>query len=211
MNKTIRQATKEEIATAYQNKVPLLIANYRKASLLREINYDTGETTSLCRFNLSMANRYNLGFEFRIWKSNRDRKNRLKDRVSKIISNGNAIFLTLTFNDSFLSRDTTEQTRRRYVSRFLKEQCKQYVANIDYGEREDCTHREHYHAIVIPKAEKIDFKPYCAFFDGSRIYAEKVLINEKSNISISLYINKLTNHALKTSGKAKRLIYSRGL
>lgn len=211
MNKTIRSATHEEIKEAYLNKAPLLISNYRKKSIDYDIVNEEGEVKLFCSFGLKKAEKVDLGFEFRIWKSNRDRKKRLKDRVSKIISTNRAKFLTLTFNDSFLSRSTSEDTRRRYVSRFLKEQCSQYVANLDFGEREDCTHREHYHALVIPKGEKIDYKPYCAFFDGSRIYSEDVRVNEKSEISISLYINKLTNHALKTSGRAKRLIYSRGL
>lgn len=209
MNKTIREATKEEVANAYINKVPLLIYNYRKYSLEREINQDTGEVITFCRFNLPMAKKYNLGFEFRIWQSNKMRKRRLKERVSRIVRSNRAKFLTLTFNNSFLGRETSEETRRRYIRRFLKEQCSEYVANVDYGESEKHTHREHYHAIVVPKGERIDYQPYCDFFDGSRIHSEEVKCNEKSNISISLYINKLTNHSLKASGQYKRLIYSR--
>lgn len=210
MNKTIRQATTEEIANAYINRVPLLIYSYRKASLEYTIDNQSGEVLDrYCRFGLPMANRYNLGFEFRIWSSNKKRKERLKARVSDIVQSGKAIFLTLTFNDRFLSRDTTEITRRRYISRFLKEQCDKYVANVDYGESDKGTHREHYHALVIPKKERIDYAPYCAFFDKSRIYAQSVTVSEKSDISISLYISKLTNHALKSSGRYKRLICSR--
>lgn len=211
MNKRISEASPQEIAEAYKNKVPLLIWNYRKASIGYNIDYDTGETELFCRFGLKMAERYNLGFEYRIYDSNKNRKKRLSKRVSDIVRSGKAQFITLTFNDTFFSRSTSEITRRRYISRFLKEQCEQYVANIDYGERQDCTHREHYHALVIPKQERIDYKPYCAFFDKSRIFAEQVRISGKSEISIALYINKLTNHSLKASGKCKRLIYSRGI
>ena len=206
MNKTIAQASYQEIANAYINKVPLVIWGYRKASLVRDID-DDGVIETYCRFSLKMAERYNLGFEFRIWKSNKDRKRRLKERVQKIISSSRAQFLTLTFNNKFFERETTEETRRLYVSRFLKEQCSQYVANIDYGDERN---REHYHALVVPKGERINYAPYTAFFDGSRIYAENVSVSGKSEISISLYISKLTNHALKESGRYKRLIYSRG-
>lgn len=208
MNKTISQASYDEIAFAYKSKVPLLIYNYRKNALVYDIDNDEGEIKTYCRFSLKMAEKYNLGFEFRVWKSNRDRKRRLKERVRKMIATGCAQFLTLTFNNEFFDRETSEETRRRYIRRFLKEQCKCYVANVDYGEKRN---REHYHAVVVPLHERIDYAPYCAFFDGSRIYAETIAINEKSNISISLYINKLTNHALKESGKYKRLIFSRGL
>lgn len=207
MNKTISQASYEEIANAYINKVPLVIWGYRKASLIHDID-ENGEVSTYCRFHLKMAERYNLGFEFRIWKSNKDRKARLKERVSKIVRSKRAIFLTLTFNNEFLSRETSEETRRRYIRRFLKEQCEQYVANVDYGDKRN---REHYHAIVIPKGARVSFAPYCAFFDGSRVFAENVRVSENSENCISLYISKLTNHALKESGRYKRLIFSRGL
>ena len=206
MNKTLRQATKDEIANAYINKVPLLIYSYRKASLGYNIDFENGEVETFCRFGLPMATRYNLGFEFRIWSSNKKRKQRLLKRVSRIVKSEKAIFLTLTFNDSFFARSTSETTRRRYISRFLKEQCSYYVANVDYGDKNG---REHYHALVIPKNDLIDYKPYLAFFNKSCIYAERVDTSESSQVNISLYISKLTNHALKTSGRYKRLIYSR--
>ena len=213
MNKKLKSATKNEIARAYQDNVPAMISNLRFRVYSKQDNIfndmRTGEVISRNGFNMYVAEKFNKGFEYRIYRSNKDRKARLKERVSNMIIKGNAIFLTLTFNEDFLARETNENTRRRYISRFLKEQCKEYIANVDYGEREDCTHREHYHALVIPKATRIDFKPYCAFFDGSRIYSEKVHISKKSNDSISRYISKLTNHALKQSGQYKRLIYSR--
>ena len=209
MNKTLREATTDEIKNAYINKVPLVIWNYRKASIEYDIDYEDGVVNRYCRFNLSMAKRYNLAFEYRIWQSNKLRKERVLKRVKKIINNGNAIFVTLTFNDKFLNRSTSETTRRRYVSRFLKEQCLYYIANIDYGESQKGTHREHYHALVIPKGEKIDYASYSAYFDKSRIFAEPVIISGKSEDNIAKYISKLTNHSLKSSGQYKKLIYSR--
>lgn len=209
MNKKLINATKEEIMEAYQSNTISLIHNYRKHSLLFDyMKEDTGELKYVCTFDLQKAEAYNLGFEFRVWKSNRDRRNRLKKRISKMLGSSNAKFLTLTFNDSFFERETSEETRRRYIRRFLKEQCSEYVANVDYGDKNG---REHFHAIVIPKSTRIDYAPYCDFFDGSRIYSEDILVSEKSKRSLSLYINKLTNHSLKASGRYKRLIYSRGL
>ena len=214
MNKKIKEATKEEIATAYKDKVPLKISNIRYRVYKEQNNIfsdmRTGEVISRNGFNLYIAEKFNKGFEYRIYNSNRSRRLRLETRISRIIRSNKAKFLTLTFNDEFFTRETSEETRRRYISRFLKEQCKEYVANIDYGESEKGTHREHYHAIVIPKANYIDYKPYCAFFDNSRIYSEDIKPSKKSNDNLSLYINKLTNHSLKASGQYKRLIYSRG-
>lgn len=213
MNKKIKDATKEEIAKAYYNNVPTLISNirYRVKSKQDNIFTDmrTGEVISRNGFNYFVAASINKGFEFRVWRSNKGRHDRLRNRVSKMIATKSAIFLTLTFNDKFFDRETSEETRRRYIARFLKEQCISYVANVDYGEKEECTHREHYHAVVIPKGKRIDFKPYCAFFDGSRVFSEKIHTDKKSKDCISRYISKLTNHSLKASGQYKRLIYSR--
>lgn len=213
MNKKIKEATKEEIAQAYKDKVPLMISNIRYRVYSQQDNIfsdmNTGEIISRNGFNMYVAEKFNKGFEFRIYNSNKARKLRLETRINRIISSDKAKFLTLTFNDEFFKRATSEQTRRRYIARFLKEQCCEYVANIDFGEREDKTHREHYHAIVIPKSTRIDYAPYCAFFDNSRIYSENIKASAKSSDNLSRYINKLTNHCLKASGQYKRLIYSR--
>lgn len=209
MNKKLNSATKEEIMQAYQSNVISLIHNYRKNSVILD-SYDdqTGLLKYVCRFDLGMAEKYNLGFEFRVWNSNKNRKARLRSRIVDMLQSKKAKFLTLTFNDSFFTRGTSEETRRKYIRRFLKEQCERYVANVDYGDKNG---REHYHAIVVPKAERVDFAPYCACFDGSRIDSEDIIVSQKSKDSLARYINKLTNHSLKESGRYKRLIFSRGL
>ena len=210
MNKKLKEATKEEIANAYKNQVPLLIWNYRQYSVLTSIErvYDTGvvDYKRICSFNLKMAQNYNMGFEFRIWQSNKMRKERVKKRITEYINTGKAQFVTLTFSPTFFERETSEETRRRYIARFLKEQCEYYVANVDYGEENG---REHYHAVIVPKNERIDYKAYNDIFDKSRIYAEDIRVNDKSFDSVSRYISKLTNHALKIKGEYQRLIFSR--
>lgn len=215
MNKKLKQATREEIAQAYKDKVPCSISKIRWRVYKDQQNIfsdmRTGEVLSRNGFTLYIAEKFNKGFEYRIYNSNKARRLRLETRVSRIIRSNNAKFITLTFNPVFLERETSEETRRRYISRFLKEQCKEYVANIDYGESEKGTHREHYHAVVIPKATKIDYKAYNEVFDNSRIYSEDIKVSTKSNRCLSRYINKLTNHSLKASGQYKRLIYSRDI
>lgn len=60
------------------------------------------------------------------------RKTRLNAKIKSILDNfSNAIFLTLTFNDLTLN-STNEETRKKYVQRYLKENCIVYVANVDY-------------------------------------------------------------------------------
>lgn len=124
------------------------------------------------------------------------KRQRLKKRVIDILeSNLDSYFLTLTFDDETLLLD--KKTRRKYVQRFLKENCANYVANIDYGKKNK---REHYHAIVccndLPDW-KYGFKKYS-------------LINNENIIALSSYIAKISNHAIKDStGKRDYLIYAR--
>lgn len=130
------------------------------------------------------------------------RVQRLKMKVADLVFNGDAIFLTLTFTDQVLN-STSVETRRRYVSRFLKSQCQTYVANIDFGAKNG---REHYHAIVCPIGSSIDLKawPY-GCINAKRIHASDTDLTRTTK-----YITKLTAHAIKEStGHAYRIIYSR--
>lgn len=137
------------------------------------------------------------------------RTKRLKDKIYDMLKNKNAIFLTLTFKDSVLN-STTESTRKDYVRKFLKSQCSCYVANIDYGKKNE---REHYHALVIPLNDIIDGTSYrekCGSIDFERVWHKKNENDfEKSAVRIAKYVNKLTNHAIKETTKQSRIIYSR--
>lgn len=130
------------------------------------------------------------------------RVQRLKMKVADLVLNGDAIFLTLTFTDDVLN-STSVETRRRYVSRFLKSQCKTYVANIDFGFKNG---REHYHAIVNPIAPLIDLQSWSyGALNAKRIHASDTDLTRTTK-----YITKLTSHAIKeTTGHAYRIIYSR--
>lgn len=136
----------------------------------------------------------------RIFSSNAKKTQRLRARISSYINDGPCIFLTLTFTDKVLD-STSEDTRRTYVTRFLKEHTIKYVANIDYGK---INQREHYHAVVRTDVD-FDYRwwPYGAI-NFQRISHEDIDIKR-----ISKYITKLTNHAVKSSNKRCVLIYSR--
>lgn len=128
------------------------------------------------------------------------RTKRLKDRIKTMLTSGSCIFLTLTFRNDVLD-STSEETRKRYVSRALKTMSNNYVANIDYGSKNE---REHYHAVVLcDKVSQEQWKYGNLDFERVRTH------EEDSPVKIAKYINKLTNHAIKETTKQNRLIYSR--
>lgn len=121
---------------------------------------------------------------------------KVKSKISDIVLNNNAVFITLTFTDEVLAR-TSATTRRRYVSRYLKSQGCEYVANIDFSPDIE---REHYHAVI---STRVDLKAWKYGFS----FAEKVRCHNSDLQRVSKYITKLTAHALKVD--STRLIYSR--
>lgn len=130
------------------------------------------------------------------------RRKRCYAKVSNIVLDNKLVFFgTLTFTDDVLLK-TSEQTRRRYVARYLKSISPSYLANIDFGDEKQ---REHYHCLVA-----CDSKPGAWSYGYFKF--EKVRQGESDCKRLRSYIEKLTNHSLKVekTGKAKRLIYSRG-
>ena len=124
---------------------------------------------------------------------------RLKKRIQEAVESGSAYFITITFNSETL-KNTNEQTRRKYVSRWLKSLSEFYVANIDYGLINE---REHYHAVITSDNKPPKSWPY-GFID-----ILKIKTTENDTKRISKYISKLTNHAIKHTTKSKRIIYSK--
>lgn len=131
------------------------------------------------------------------------RVNRLRNRIKKYLGLGQCIFVTLTFTDDVL-KSTNFETRRKYVSRYLKSVCNQYVANVDYGVDDRYTHREHYHALVVS-----DFISQKEWTDNyGFVWTER--IHKTDDKILALYVSKLCNHAIKDSTKRNCYIYSRG-
>lgn len=138
----------------------------------------------------------------------RKRKN-IEKRFNAFVESGKAIFVTLTFSNDTLNR-TKEEIRRKYVQRYLKEQCLCFVANIDYGDKvknPDSNEREHYHALVIPRNETVDMESWKGY---GHILVKKVHTGTKDIEKVSKYVSKLSQHALKECTKIPRLIWSRG-
>ena len=127
------------------------------------------------------------------------RVKRLKDRIADMLCEGQCFFLTLTFTDEVLSK-TSPQTRRKYVTLFLKSISDTYTANIDYGSKNG---REHYHAVVL--ADTLDMTPWDIYGFSNA----KKIASADDFTPIAKYVSKLTNHAVKATTKGCRAIYSR--
>lgn len=137
-----------------------------------------------------------MGVQMNALATNRWKKTqRLKDRIAALIgeSNGKATFVTLTFTDAVLD-STNEETRRRYVARYLKASGHRYVANIDYGDKNG---REHYHAVVSGRLDPTAWQ--CG-----ALHVKPIRANNPEKLA--KYVTKLTFHAIKTP---QRVIYSR--
>lgn len=143
---------------------------------------------------------------FRIYESNHKRKEYGLNEIMKwfycikevpTFKNWKMIFGTLTFTDSTLNK-TSKETRRRYVARYLKQYCYKYIANIDYGDKNE---REHYHFVALVQEDipKNTWK-----------YGMQNLKNVGTDIKdlkkIRSYLLKLNNHSYKYSTRNERVI-----
>lgn len=179
--------------------------NYKKESLTHYVDefgavFCSVPTNCWREMIAPYRNGYNLiDCADRLLESKYRKAKKVRDKITNLVLTNSAIFITLTFKDSVLSK-TSDLTRRRYVARYLKENCKEYVANVDFGALNG---REHYHAVV---SKDVDLSKWYRY---GAIQVERVRPLEDSTKRISRYISKLTNHALKVGCVAPRLIYSR--
>ena len=162
----------------------------------------------------------------KIIKARYKKASRVKTKLSQMLrKNDTVVFLTLTFNDETL-RDTTDETRRRYVTRYLKSFASDYVANIDFGKQNG---REHYHAVANARAPLGEWSKYgfilseyvkdvktdCKPRNVPKRYKDLPLDEQRRLMSIddekrlSKYIAKLSNHAIKETNRRSVLIYSK--
>lgn len=162
----------------------------------------------------------------KIIKARYKKASRVKSKLSQMLHNNDTVvFLTLTFTAETL-RNTTEQTRRRYVTRYLSSFASDYVANVDYGKTNG---REHYHAVANALApldtwskygfifsEYVkDVKTDCKPRNVPKRYKDlppeeqRRLMSRDDEKRLSKYIAKLSNHALKETNRRSVLIYSK--
>lgn len=130
------------------------------------------------------------------------RTTRLRKRIESMLLNGDCLFLTLTFNDETLNQ-TSEDTRRQYVRKYLKRFNCPYVANIDFGKENG---REHYHAVINTSHIELSYWRMYGNINVERVRNNRI---ELSKTRLSKYISKLSNHAIKETTRRSCLIYSR--
>lgn len=138
-------------------------------------------------------------------------------RLRKIVNewldhNYQIAFITLNVNDDFLSKK--ESVRRKYISKFLSDNCIDYFANVDYSPN---TGREHYHACCV--LNNNEFRSTFKDQKGNQHYQfnnfqygfnDIQFINNSDISKISDYVNKLVNHAIKSStGQSKNIMRKR--
>ena len=93
-------------------------------------------------------------------------------------------FVTLTYTDEVLE-STNERTQHRYAQRWLNENCRDYLANEDFGKKNG---RRHYHAVI---AKKTTMEPWSyGYFNIKPINP-----SDGDRYRLSSYMLKLTNHA----------------
>ena len=185
-----------------------LIENVRTISKAKYISFygaDTGRFLGPCNDlgyclelekSLINENEFLYNEAKKINKADLNRNVRLKKRITKYLSMGQCLFLTFTFNDMCLN-NTNEQTRRKYVRRWLKEYSSYYVANIDFGSRNE---REHYHALIC--VDRVDPTTW----NNGTINVKRVKPTSDGK-ALAKYISKLTNHAIKETTKRYAIIY----
>lgn len=168
----------------------------------KQIEEETGLVYTACDsqdwFNYLIENSSNSQIDcaLRLLRSKIRKGQKVREKIGALILRKEAIFLTLTFEDKVFE-NTTQETRRRYVARFLKQVSSEYVANIDFSPD---INREHYHAVVV---NRVNLNAWQYGF----AYAEKIRCHKNDLTRVSKYLTKLTAHALKID--ATRLIYSR--
>ena len=170
---------------------------YTKVLSLEKYNVSNEDLRNQCKQN-NLIDVYNECAK--INKASYSRAKRLKERIAKMLNNGECIFITLTFNNETLNSTDTNK-RRVFVSRYLKLFKSDYVANVDYGSK---NHREHYHAII--QSSSIDLTAWRKF---GNINVERIRCLNASDTKLAKYISKLSNHAIKETTKRSSLIYSR--
>ena len=153
----------------------------------------------------------------RINKARYKRVGRLYERIYTMLAEyPESVFLTLTFTDIVL-KSTSAETRRKYVQRYLRAYGVPYVANKDFGAKNE---REHYHAVI---ACHVDLDGWIYGFALAKpITINRTVPKRYKNLpddeiavlmfrdnckALAKYTAKLTNHAIKETCKRSAVMY----
>lgn len=200
-------STQEEILEVLNCGIHIVVSKYHKAlfnGTEEEVNYWASALLCfperLVKVAWSMIRSKNQK-QYRLVK-----RLKLMDSDAYCANNKNLqiVFLTLTFKDL---NTTTKESRRKYVRRYLKNHCLDFVANIDYGAKNG---REHYHAVALINGP-IDYTKWHKYGAiKGELVPTRFKEEEKRTNRIAYYITKLSLHALKDGTYClDRLVYCR--
>lgn len=168
--------------------------NYYHNGNLINLNYETAYACMDLFFNEEeQRNCYNLS------KSEELKKRRAFKRIQWLCDNYQCVFLTITFNPTYYKK-WNDNVKQKMVERYLKANANFYVANIDFGKKNE---RLHYHCVCPVGLDYTQWHQY-GTIKGIKIYSD----DQKA---LTKYILKLTNHATKGTTKQMRTIYSKAL
>ena len=128
---------------------------------------------------------------------------RLKKKIIYLMARHKYIyFCTFTFNDYYITK--SERTQKDLIKSCLYnfDNNIKYVLNVDYGSKNE---RLHYHGIIATDT-KLDLRNYLKIAYPCFTSCDRVPITTNDVKRLSKYINKLTNHSLKSSTKSRRLL-----
>lgn len=140
----------------------------------------------------------------RILKARYNKCSRIKRRFIYMINKkARSYFCTFTFDNHYI--DLSDRTKRDLIKKCLNafdNNCL-YILNVDYGKK---TEREHYHCIVstdLPDLEEFLILAYPCFTS-----VKEINILSDDVIRVSKYLNKLSNHCIKSTTRNKRIVYN---
>lgn len=128
---------------------------------------------------------------------------RIKKRLVYLLSRFDYIwFCTFTFNNYYI--DKCDRTKRDLIKSVLNTHDFKYMLNIDYGKK---TEREHYHCII---GTDINFNVNQFIQNNYPCHCLAIPCKKGSGdfVRLSKYINKLTNHCIKSTTKRQRIVYN---
>lgn len=155
-------------------------------------------------FNNQIKFEQNLEYE-RILKARYMKIGRIKKRFLYLLCRYEYLyFVTFTFDDKNLIKSD------RFKKDIIKESLYnfdddiKYILNVDYSPIND---REHYHGVVATNCP-CNFINYLMLAYPNIAYSERIRLDLKSFTKVSKYINKLSNHAVKSGSRNKRVLYN---
>lgn len=147
---------------------------------------------------------YNEYYEMKL-KARYNKSSRIKKRILYLLVHYNFVyFCTFTFNDKYIN--CCNKTKRNLIKNSLLSFSSdiKFILNVDFGDLHD---REHYHGIIATNNSS-DLKNFLSITYPCFSWTEKIKTDKKSITKLSKYVNKLSNHCIKSSTHNSRVIYN---